>query len=272
MSDQADNLRQLVEQVTPQVTPHHARRIVFLSGKGGVGKTSIAVNMALALARLGKRTILIDCDIGLANADIILGINPKITLDGIITTGQDVRSALIKLPSGLWLLPGAAGIIPRQALNHGRLEAVLNKLDNSADFIIMDGGAGIDEGVQYLAALSDEAVIVAAPESASAVNAYRLIKIILKRSPAPSIRLLINRAGNDRAARRVAVGLMGAMSEFLTDQADYLGWVPKDTIVEQAGRERRPFVEKYPGSLPARSVVALAHRLIQPPPGPNRAA
>jgi flagellar biosynthesis protein FlhG len=272
MPDQAEKLRRLVKDVAPGVKNHKARRIAFLSGKGGVGKTSIAVNIALALARMNRRTILIDCDIGLANADILLGVRPRATLDGVLLTGRSAHSALLNLPSGLWLLPGAASIVPRQATSGRQLENVLKRLDDHAEFIIMDGGAGIDEGVQHIARLADEVVIIAAPESTSAVNAYRLIKVILGRKHAPLIRLIINRAQNDGYARRTAAGLMSATREFLSKDPDYVGWIPDDPIVQQAGRERRPFVEKYPGSLPARAVVALAHRLIQPPQGPTIAA
>ena len=271
MPDQAESLRRLVEDVTPKI-PHHARRIAFLSGKGGVGKTSIAVNVALAFARMGRSTVLVDCDLGLANVDILLGVQPSRTLDSLLTAGGDVRKALLNLPSGLWLLPGANSIVPRQGVKSGRLEQVLKKLDDKAEFIVMDGGAGIDEGVQYVAKLSDEVVIIASPESASALNAYRLLKVILKQSPHPAIRLIVNRARNDAAARRVAAGLLSAAREFLLTDPEYVGWVPIDPVVEQSVRERTPFVEKFPGSLPARAVVALAHKLVQPPPQPPIAA
>jgi flagellar biosynthesis protein FlhG len=271
MPDQAESLRRLVGDVITR-TPHHARRIAFLSGKGGVGKTSIAVNVSLALARMGHKTILVDCDIGLANVDILLGVQPSRTLDSLLTAGGDVRKALVNLPSGLWLLPGANSIVPRQGVRSGRLEQVLKKMDERAEFIIMDGGAGIDEGVQHIARLSDEVVIVASPENAAALNAYRLLKIIIRQSPHPAIRLIVNRAQNDAAAKRTAAGLIGASREFLAADPEYLGWVPVDPIVEQSVRERSPFVEKYPGSLPARAVVALAHKIIQPPPVPPVAA
>lgn len=271
MPDQAESLRKLVADVLPRA-PHNARRIAFLSGKGGVGKTSIAVNIALALARIGHRTILVDCDLGLANVDILLGVQPSRTLDSLLTAGGDVRKALVNLPSGLWLLPGANSIVPRQGVKSGRLEQVLKKMDDRAEFILMDGGAGIDEGVQHIARLSDEIVIVASTENAAALNAYRLLKVILRQNPPPAIRLIVNRANNDAAARRTAVGLISAAREFLSSDPEYLGWVPVDPIVEQSVRERAPFIEKYPGSLPARAVVALARKILQPPPEPPVAA
>jgi flagellar biosynthesis protein FlhG len=269
--DQADKLRRLVEQVTPR-KPHKARRIAFLSGKGGVGKTSIAVNVALAMARMGRKTILVDCDLGLANADVLLGIQPRATLDGIFMSGKDISRAIVNLPSGLWLIPGAGAIVPRQAVNSGKLEEVLDRIDNDAEFILLDAAAGIDEGVQHVAKLSDEVVVVAVPENAATLNAYRLIKVILDMRPAPAVRLVVNRAGSSGAAKRVASGLIGAAREFLSNDPEYLGWIPVDPIVEQAGRERRPLVERYPGSLPSRAIVALAQRLIQPPPHPPTAA
>ncbi len=271
MPDQAESLRRLVERVVPK-PPHKARRMAFLSGKGGVGKTSMAVNIALAMARMGKSTILMDCDLGLANVDVLLGVQPRRTLDSLITAGGDVRKALINLPSGLWVLPGAGSIVPRQGTQGGGLDRVLDRIDDRAEFILMDGGAGIDEGVQYVAGLSDEMVIIATPENASALNAYRLIKVILSNAVPPAIRLIINRAENEKDARRTALGLIGASREFLANDPEYLGWVPRDPIVEQSVRERRPFVEKYPGSLAARAVVALAHKLVNPPPRPPVAA
>jgi flagellar biosynthesis protein FlhG len=272
MPDQAENLRRMVERSIPGPLPHKARRIAFLSGKGGVGKTSLAVNIALVLARMGRRTILMDCDIGLANADDLLGVQPGISLDSILITNGDPRTAIIALPSGLWLLPGAGTIMPEDAVSNGKLEHVLMRIDDDADFIIMDGGAGIDEGVQHVASLADEVVIVAAPERASTLNAYRLIKVLLEKNERLAIRLAINRAQNDFAARHVASRLAGAVSKFLTQEPEFIGWVPTDPIVEQSARERRPFVEKYPGSLPSRAIVSLAHRLVEPPPGPDLAA
>lgn len=271
MPDQAEKLRRLVEQVTPR-KPHKARRIAFLSGKGGVGKTSLAVNIALSLARIGRKTILIDCDLGLANADVLLGVQPKATLDGVFAAGKDVHRAIINLPSGLWLIPGAGSTLPKQAVDSGKLENVLERIDNDAEFILLDAGAGIDEGVQHVARLSDEVIVVAIPENAATLNAYRLIKIILGMRPAPAVRLIVNRAVSKEAARRVASGLIGASREFLKTDPDYLGWIPVDQLVEQAGRERRPLVERYPGSMPSRAIVALTQKLIVPPPRPPSAA
>jgi flagellar biosynthesis protein FlhG len=271
MSDQAESLRRLVERLAP-VRPHKARRIAFMSGKGGVGKTSLAVNTALALARMSRRTILIDCDLGLANADVLVGIQPKATLDGILTAGGDVRKALIQLSSGLRLLPGAGAIVPRQAVNSGKLEKVLDRLDDKAEFIIMDAAAGIDEGVQHVGRLTDEVVVIAIPENASALNAYRLIKVILGLRPAHAVRLVVNRAESASSARRTAFGLIDAAREFLSSDPEYLGWVPYDPLVEQAGRERRPLVERYPTSEASRAIIALAQRLMQPPPKPPAAA
>jgi flagellar biosynthesis protein FlhG len=252
--------------------PHQARRIAFLSGKGGVGKTSLAVNIALAMARLGHKTILVDCDLGLANADVLLGIQPRTTLDRVLMKNGDPRNAIVILPSGLWLLPGAGMILPQEAVDTGRLEHVLQALDADVDFILMDGGAGIDEGVQHVASLADEVVIVAAPESASTLNAYRLIKVILENRQDLSVRLVVNRAHNDFAARHTANRLANAVNKFLSTEPEFIGWVPSDPIVEQAARERRPFVEKYPGSMPSRAIISLANRIIQPPAGPPEAA
>ena len=270
--DQAENLRRLVESIYPALPPHKARRIAFLSGKGGVGKTSLAVNIALTLSRMGHKTILIDCDLGLANAELLLGVQPDVTLDNLLTKEEDVKKALLVMQSGLWVLPGAGSTLPRQALDTGQLGRVLNQLDNLAEFVIMDGGAGIDEGVQHIAALSDELLIVAVPESSSTLNAYRLIKILHKNNPHIPIRMIINRAKNDYSASKTAERLNSAVRKFLGSDTQFLGWIPSDPIVEQAAVERRPFVEKYPGSMPARAIVALANKLLEPPPVPPRAA
>jgi len=270
--DQAENLRRLVESTYTKLPPHKARRIAFLSGKGGVGKTSLAVNIALALSRMGHKTILIDCDLGLANAEILLGVQPDVTLDNLLVAKEDIKKALLVMPSGLWVLPGAGTTLPRQALDTGQLGRVLNQLDDMAEFVLMDGGAGIDEGVQYVAGLSDEILIIASPDSSSTLNAYRLIKVLHEKYPHIPMRIVINRARNDYGANRTAERLNSAISKFLGGDAQFVGWVPSDPIVEQAALERRPFVEKYPGSMPSRAVVALAHKLLTPPPGPSRAA
>jgi len=271
MTDQAENLRTMIEQVAPRL-PHKARRIAFVSGKGGVGKTTVSVNIALAMAKMRKRTILIDCDLGLANADVLLGLQPRATLDNLLTAKSEIRDVLVNLPSGLWLLPGAGSIVPRQAVASGKLEKVVFKLDDTADFILMDAAAGIDEGVQYIARICDEAVIIATPDSPSTINAYRLIKILLKRKPSLSIRIILNKAPDHLTARRAAMGLIDATKEFLQTDAEYVGWIPYDVTVEKAARERRPLIEKYPGSEAARAIVMLANKLLEPPPEPPIAA
>lgn len=214
MTDQADNLRRLLERTTPRL-PHKARRMAFLSGKGGVGKTSLAVNTALTFSRMGRKTVLMDCDLGLANADFLPGVQTQSTLDSIILSGQDVRKAVVVMPSGLWLVPGAGAIVPRQAVSSGRLEHVLTRLDGEAEFIIMDAAAGIDEGVQYVASLADEIVVVAAPESSAAINAYRVIKVLHESNPTIGIRLIINRSQSYSAAFRTANGIQKAATDFL---------------------------------------------------------
>jgi flagellar biosynthesis protein FlhG len=120
--------------------------------------------------------------------------------------------------------------------------------------------------VQYVAQLCDEVVVVAMAESAAAINAYRLIKILNEHRPPPSIRLIINKSSSHTSAQRTAAGIMKAGSDFLDMEIEYLGWVPLDPTVEQAARERRPLIEKYPASDSARSIVAITSRLIQPPP------
>jgi len=271
MTDQAQKLRSLIERASPKM-PHKARRIAFLSGKGGVGKTSLAVNVSIALSKLRKKTLLIDCDLGLANVDVLLGYQSNSSTDKVYTSGGDIREAVVNLPNGLWLLPGSGSVIPRQVIRNRRLEQILQVLDDKAEFIIMDGAAGIDDGVQYVARLADEAVIISTPDNTSTIDAYRLIKILLEDHRHPAIRLIVNRAESMKLARQTATGIIRAMDSFLSEKPDYLGWVPYDQIVERAGRERRPLVEKYPASDSARAIVAIAHRLINPPPVEPEAA
>ncbi|MBN1420111.1 MAG: AAA family ATPase, partial [Planctomycetes bacterium] len=181
MNDQADSLRRSVLASAPAQAPARARTIAVTSGKGGVGKTNLAVNLAIAAARRRRRTILVDADYGLANADLILDVDPRWNLSHVLAGEVDPREALVEGPEGVRLLAGASGIRRLADLDGEGREAAARafaSLAGDADLLIIDTGAGIARNVIATAAAADEILVATCPEPPAIADAYAVVKSI----------------------------------------------------------------------------------------------
>ncbi len=267
--DQAARLRKLVSRHQEE----RARVIAVCSGKGGVGKTNIVVNLGLILARQGQRTLIFDADLGLANVDILMGLVPGYTIAEVITGQRELAEVVVRGPGGLLLIPGASGIQELADLHpaaRDRLIGDLEALAREVDVILVDSGAGISQTVVTFAAAAGEAIVVATPEPTSITDAYGLIKGLQRLRV--RVNLLVNRAINLAEGRQTAQRLQGACRRFLQLELPLLGIIPEDSHVGEAVRRQQPLCELYPRCQAARALEEAAARINgqEPPAKGNR--
>ncbi len=277
MSDQADGLRELVrarsgttalaeppEKGSPRVSPVKARSLVFTSGKGGVGTSNLALNLAIALGELNQRVVLVDADLGLANIDLLSGLIPLNDLGDVLAGSCSLDEALMEGPASIRVLPGAHAMraLP-EVLGDGpsRVAAELAQLEQNADFLIVDAGSGLGAGIATLAVAADEIVVVTSPEPTSVADAHATLARF-RRMPGVRLRSVVNQASSTAEANSVLDGLSATARQFLGTVVEPLGFVRADVQVRAAVRARRPFVLANPQSVASRGVRRIARDLI----------
>lgn len=260
MRDQAEGLRRLVNKNGPT-----SRIIAVTSGKGGVGKTNIAVNLSLALCQLNQRVCLIDVDLGLANVDIILGIAPNLNLGHVIRGERTLQEILVEGPLGLKIISGGSGITDLANLNAWRLEVFIKsfeELSREFDYIILDTGAGIHRNVLSFVLAASEILVVATPEPTALTDAYGLLKVIHQRSPHSKVRLVVNMAKNPTEAENVANKINSVLREYVKWEVEYTGYILQESHVTKAVSEQQPVLLAYPSSMTSRSINRMASALV----------
>lgn len=245
--------------------------ISVTSGKGGVGKTNLCVSLACELARLGRRVVLLDADLGLANVDVVLGLSPAKNLFHLFQEGARLSEILLPTPYGFSILPAASGVTEMLALNTGqKLELLdaLDALDDTTDVLLVDTGAGLGDNVVYFNIAVQERILVLTPEPTSLTDAYALIKVLKADHGVDRFRVLVNMARDRAAARDAFVRLHAAADAFLSGVSlDYLGFLPKDPQVRAAVVEQKPFVRRLPDSPAAKALAEVASKVaaLKPP-------
>lgn len=223
--------------------------LAVTSGKGGVGKTNVVANLAVALARLGKRVLVLDADLGLGNLDVLLGLIPRYTLEHVLAGEKRLSDIAITGPGGIRILPASSGVQdlthltpPQQIL----LQQELEHLSSSIDLLLIDTGAGISANVLFFASAAHEILVVASPEPTSITDAYALMKVLSHRYNETHFRLLVNMARNQREGLDVyrKIGLVA--DRFLNISIDYVGFIPDDDYVPLSVCRQRPVIELYP--------------------------
>jgi flagellar biosynthesis protein FlhG len=271
MEDQAEQLRELVKasegaaDASRHADKGKTRILTVASGKGGVGKTNLSVNMALAYARIGKKVIVMDADLGLANVNVILKMIPKWNLYHVIRKQKTMREVLIETEYGIGIVAGASGFSKIANLTESERTNFIDELDTlaSADIIIIDTSAGVSNNVMDFIAAADEAVIITTPEPTAITDAYGIIKIIATEveNLEIGIKLVVNRAHSAAEAARVADRMIAITSQFLNIKLEYLGFVYDDLAVSQAVLKQRPFMADAPRSKAAQCVQHIVGRL-----------
>lgn len=262
MTDQAQSLRELVSGSTKG-----ARVLTITSGKGGVGKTSLAVNLAISLSRLGLRVGILDADLGLANVDIVLGLSPTFNLTHVVNGEKRLSEIVLPGPEGISVFAGGTGVFELANLSQWRLERFVREiatLDATLDYLIVDTGAGISRNVLSFVLACDEVLLVTTPELTAITDAYGVIKLIGSHQDEAKIRVVVNMVRSEAEAEKVLRSLRLVVSQFVRSRLtlEMLGYIPLDTAVTMAIREQEPLLLSRPGSKAATHIVDIARRLV----------
>lgn len=268
-ADQAYRLRQLVSQgarVAPAPPPRRAHVIAVTSGKGGVGKTLVSVNLSIALASRGHRVCLFDMDMGLANADIVLGIDAPYTLSDVLSGRRSFDEVIVRAPGEIAFVPGASGVTSMANLSEferHQLMAAMGRVEEAYDVVVLDCGAGISRNVVAFASTADTILVIATPEPTSITDAYAMVKsFAAERNPSMgSIGILVNQAENRREGRDTYERLASVAARFLHLPVSDYGYILRDEHVQAAVRSRSPVLLKYPRCSASSCLLAAAGRL-----------
>ena len=244
MADQAETLREMMKNRNGQ-GESKTRIITIASGKGGVGKTNIATNMAIGYARLGKKVVLMDADLGLANVNVVLGIIPKYNLYHVIRKQKSMHEVIMDTNYGIRIVAGASGFAKIANLDDDERNNFIEELSHldNADVIIIDTSAGVSNNVLSFVAAADEAIIVTTPEPTAITDAYGIIKIIATEIDNLNLglKLIVNRVKSVTEGRKVSERVINIAGQFLNLKVDYLGYVYDDPGVHQAVLKQKPF-------------------------------
>lgn len=242
--------------------------IAITGGKGGIGKTNIAVNIGAILSRLGKKVCLLDADFGLPNVDIILGLNPKLTLENVFNHECSLQEAIIHGPFGLRVIPGAAGtqkLLDMNAKDYAGFIDSFNHLTEKFETLIIDTASGISESVARFAVAAHEIVVVVCDEPSSLMDAYCLMKTLNQRHGVYRFRIVVNLSGGLQHARHVYGKLNTITNKYLDIVLSFAGWIPDDPFLRKAVKQQTAVVESYPSSKSALSFYQISETLCKMP-------
>lgn len=259
MTDQASRLRALAQNQAPESSLFHSRVLAVTSGKGGVGKTNVVTGLAMSLARMGQRVVVLDADFGLANIDILLGLAPSYTLEHVLRGEKVLEEILVEGPMGIKVIPASSGIQELTRLDAAselRLVQGLQRISAEHDWLLIDTAAGIHDSVVKLLMASQEVVLVTTPEPTSLVDAYAMVKVVHLRDPQKPLWLMVNNSQSEVEAEETLEQLQAATQRFLGKELQVLGMIPADPYVLQAVRQQRGVVDLYPRSP---SAIAFRH-------------
>lgn len=264
MMDQAENLRNIIKKQN-QKEISNARVIAVTSGKGGVGKSSVSINLALQFTRMGKKVIILDVDFGLANIEVMFGVIPKYNLSDLIFKGKEIKDIITEGPEGVGFISGGSGIAKLVNLDKEQIRRLVNKmseLEEIADIIIIDTGAGIAPSVMEFLIASPEIILVTTPEPTSITDSYALLKALIIgegfNSENAKIRMIANKVKTESEGRNLFEKLSIVVAKFLDVQVEYLGIIPRDDSITKAIMRQKPVSLMYPNAPSTKSFAALA--------------
>ena len=271
--DQATGLRNVVK-LQQASQPPQARVLTITSGKGGVGKSNLAVNLAVQLSRLGKRVLIFDADIGLANVEVMFGAIPKYNLSDVLYNGMSIRDIITDGPMDIGFISGGSGVVGLNNLTREQILGVVQKLselDSLADIILIDTGAGISDSVMEFVIASPEVLLIATPEPSSLTDSYSLIKTLYRNQDfnykEMVINVIANRVNSAADGQAVFDKLSSVVSQFLNWNINYLGLIPQDTNIEKAVRQQQVVSIYDPQAPSAQAFAKIAESLVS---GENR--
>ena len=254
-------------------TEPRARVMAVTSGKGGVGKTFLSANLAASLAQRGKRVLVLDADLGLANLDVVLNLQPKTTLHDVFSGTASLEDAIVSAPGGFSVLLAGSGLVEYSRLTPEVREKMVRIVDTVAprfDHILLDTGAGISDVVLYAVSLADDVLVIATPEPTSMTDAYATIKVLATQQGRSAIRLVVNQCGQAGEGRTIRNQLQLVVNRFVLPMLaagreptvlELVGEVPLDPAVRDAVLARRLLVDAQPGAPAAAAIGAIAARV-----------
>ncbi|MCB9478838.1 MAG: MinD/ParA family protein [Deltaproteobacteria bacterium] len=250
------------------------RTIAVTSGKGGVGKSNVTANLAIALAKQGQRVMILDADLGLANMDVLLGLTPRHTVADILSGEKRLADVIVDGPGGVRILPGGSGL---QNLTHldederMHLLAEFEAFEEPVDVMLIDTGAGIGRNVTYFTTAAQQVLIVVTPEPTSITDAYAVMKVLSTQYGENRFLLLPNNVPNEAAGKRIYQDLTRVAERFLNISIDLVGYVPNDRNIPRSVRRQQPVSLAYPDSPASQSFDVLAGHLLThaKPSGPK---
>lgn len=267
--DQARKDGRLPATITPPTSPDAKRKapytLAVTSGKGGVGKTMVSVNLAYHFASQGLKVLIIDADLGLANIDVVLGLTPQYTIQDVLDGDMTLDEVAITGPKGMSILPAASGVAELSNLSEEQRLSLLDHIDhwNTAfDVVIVDTGAGITSNVRYFTLSSEQILLVATPDPASMTDAYALIKVMFKNHRVDQFELVVNQVQSKKEALEVYKRLYGVADRFLNIGLNFGGYIPSDPELVKAVRQQSPVVGAFPNCPAAQSLSRLADDLL----------
>ncbi len=257
MTDQAEGLRRMAK-------PKPVRVIAVASGKGGVGKTNVSVNLATAFSQLGKKVMIMDADLGLANVDVMLGLQPSRNLSHVIKGECTLEEIILEAPGDIQVIPASSGIQNMAELSpaeHAGLIRAFSELNTDVDILIVDTAAGISDSVVSFSKAAQEVIVVVCDEPASITDAYALIKLLNRDHGIRRFRVLANMAHTENEGRELFAKLVKVTERFLDDaMLDFMGSIPYDEYLRKAVKMQRPVVDAYPGSKISSAFKDIAKR------------
>ncbi|MBD5407954.1 MAG: MinD/ParA family protein [Treponema sp.] len=271
MEEQADDLREFMSN-QPK-SNHNTRIIAITSGKGGVGKTNLSVNMAIAYAQLGKKVILIDGDLGMANVNVLLNVVPKYNLMHVINNKKTMKEIILDTEFGIKFIAGANGFSKIANLNQDELNDFARQFTmlGDADIIIIDTGAGIANNVLQFVAAANEVYVVTTPEPTSITDAYGIIKIMTTEivDKQVNLKLIVNRVHSADEGKRIADRIINIAAQFLGYKVDYVGFVYEDVVVSSSVIRQKPFIVVNPTSKSSQCLKHIVGRIEKSEPAEN---
>lgn len=256
-NDQASGLRRMVK-------PQPVRVITIASGKGGVGKTNVTVNLALALASKGKKVTILDADLGLANIDVMLGLHSKKNLSHVMKGECDLDEIIIEGPHGIKIIPASSGVknmAEMSSAEHAGLVSAFSQLTHEIDVLLVDTAAGISDSVVSFSRAAQEVLVVVCDEPASITDAYALIKLLSKEQNLFKFHVLANMVSGPQQGREVYDKLTRVTDRFLDVALDYIGHIPYDEHLQKAVKRQKSVVDVFPRSRSAQAFQTLSKKV-----------
>jgi flagellar biosynthesis protein FlhG len=251
----------------PTVFPHI---VAVTSGKGGVGKTFVSANLAAALAGAGRKVLVLDADLGLANLDVVLNLFPKITLHDVFTGKNTLADAVLPAPGGFYVLLAGSGMVEYSRMTpeiREQLQKVITEVAPRFDHVLLDTGAGISDVVLYTVSLAGEVLVVVTPEPTSLTDAYATIKVLATTQGRRKIQLLVNQTRKLGEGRNVRAQLQQVIDRYVNPtltspvRLELLGDVPSDPAVRESVQRRQLLMQSMPGTPAALGLIAVASKL-----------